>query len=61
MDKVWVRKEFSSEEEEEAYQEHWGRMTGQERVQVVLDMLEEAWRAAGEPEFAKVVRVVHCS
>ncbi len=59
MDKVWVREGFSIEAE--ANQELWERMTGRERVQVVLDMLEKAWRDAGEPEFAKVARVVDFS
>ncbi len=48
MDKIWVRKGQSFEEGAEANQEFWERMTGQERVQVVLDMLDEAWKIGGE-------------
>ena len=58
MDKIWVRKGQSFEEEAEANQEFWERMTGQERVQVVLDMLDEAWRAASISRLERVAHVV---
>jgi hypothetical protein len=60
MDKIWVRKGQSFEEEAEANQEFWERMTGQERVQVVLDMLDDAWKIGGErvPRLRRVARVV---
>lgn len=58
MDKIWVRKGESFEEEVEANREFWERMTGQERVQVVLDMLDEAWRVGGCKKFERVAQVV---
>jgi hypothetical protein len=60
MDKIWVRKGESFEEEAEANREFWEQMTGQERVQVALEMLDEAWRIGGERVQAlrRVARVV---
>jgi predicted Fe-S protein YdhL (DUF1289 family) len=44
MEKVWFRKCSSFEEEEEADREFWAQMTGDERVEVLEQMRQEAYR-----------------
>jgi hypothetical protein len=60
MEKVWFRKCSSFEEEEEADREFWAQMTGDERVEVLEQMRQEAWKITGEPleGLRRVVRVL---
>jgi hypothetical protein len=48
MEKVWLRKCTSFEEEEEADREFWGQMTGDERVEALEQMRRDAWKITGE-------------
>jgi hypothetical protein len=60
MDKVWVRKGASFEEEAEADREFWQRMTGRERVEALEELRQEGWKITGErlEGLRRVVRVV---
>jgi predicted Fe-S protein YdhL (DUF1289 family) len=60
VQEIWFRKCSSFEEEEEADQEFWARMTGDERVNVLEQMRQEAWKITGEPleRLRRVVRVI---
>jgi len=48
MEKVWLRKCASFEEEEEADREFWAQMTGDERVEALEQMRQDAWKVTGE-------------
>ena len=48
MEKVWLRKCASFEEEEEADRELWAQMTGDERVEALEQMRQDAWKVTGE-------------
>jgi len=48
MEKVWLRKCASFEEEEEADREFWAQMTGDERVEALEQMRQDAWMITGE-------------
>jgi pyruvate formate-lyase activating enzyme-like uncharacterized protein len=60
VQEIWVRKCSSFEEAEEADQEFWAQMTGDERVQVLEQMRQDAWKITGEPleRIQKVVRII---
>lgn len=62
MDKIWIRKCSSFEEEAEADREFWERMTGQERVEALEEMRQESWKVTGErvEGLRRVARVVEC-
>jgi hypothetical protein len=48
MEKMWLRKCASFEEEEEADREFWAQMTGDERVEALEQMRQDAWKITGE-------------
>jgi hypothetical protein len=48
MEKVWLRKCSSFEEEEAADREFWQQMTGDERIEVLEQMRRDAWKITGE-------------
>ena len=60
MEKVWLRKCASFEEEEEADREFWAQMTGDERVEALEQMRQDAWKITGErlERLRRTVRVL---
>jgi hypothetical protein len=48
METVWIRKCASFEEEEEADREFWMQMTGDQRVEALEQMRQDAWKITGE-------------
>jgi hypothetical protein len=60
MEAIWIRKCSSYEEAEEADQEFWARMTGDERIKALEQMRQNAWKITGEPlqRLRRVVRVI---
>jgi hypothetical protein len=60
VQQIWVRKCSSFEEAEEADQEFWAQMTGDERVQALEQMRQDAWKLTGQPYegIQKVVRII---
>lgn len=60
MEEIWFRKCSSFEEEAEADREFWARMTGDERVEALEQLRQDAWKITGErvEGFRRVIRVV---
>lgn len=57
---IWVRKCRSFAEEARADREFWAEMSGDERVEALEDLRQEAWKVTGEriERFRRTVRVL---
>jgi hypothetical protein len=60
---LWVRRCSSFADEAIAEREFWAQMTGDERVEALEDLRQEAWKVTGErlERLRRVVRVLERS